>query len=329
MTYNLDEAKPFLKWVGGKRQLLTVLEHKLPKQLDAWSDFTYIEPFVGGGAMLFFMLKKYPNIKNAVINDINFNLIRAYKQMKSNPEKLIAHLLKIQTAYLKIKSEVDRKVFFLSVRERFNSGELSDIDNTVYLIFLNKTCFNGLYRVNSKGLFNVPFGRYSNPLICDEKTIYTDSELLQKVEILNGDFELTEPYTTSNSFLYFDPPYRPLNATSCFNSYAKETFDDNEQIRLKKYADRLTKKQCLLLLSNSDGKGINPSDDFFDNLYRDYIIERVYAKRSINSKKELRGALTELLIRNYTRTNASEKDALTHRLQPTTHYERSTYPTTI
>ena len=329
MTYNLDEVKPFLKWAGGKRQLLTVLENKLPKILDIGDDFTYIEPFVGGGAMLFFMLKKYPNIKRAVINDININLIKAYKIVKSSPEKLIAHLLKIQTAYLKIKSEADRKVFFFSIRERFNSGELSDMDSTVYLIFLNKTCFNGLYRVNSKGIFNVPFGRYSNPLICDEKTIYADSELLQKVHILNGDFESTEPYTTENTFLYFDPPYRPLNTTSCFNSYAKEIFDDNEQIRLKRYIDRLTQKRCLLLLSNSDGKGINPSDDFFDNLYRDYIIERVYAKRSINSKKELRGALTELLIRNYTRTNASEKDALTHRLQPTTHYERSTYPTTI
>ena len=329
MDYNLDEVKPFLKWAGGKRQLLTVLENKLPKILEGGDDFTYIEPFVGGGAMLFFMLKKYPNIKNAVINDININLIKAYKFIKSSPEKLIAQLLKIQTEYLKIKLEADRKAFFLNIRERFNSGELSDMDNTAYLIFLNKTCFNGLYRVNSKGLFNVPFGRYSNPLICDEKTIYADSELLQKVHVLNGDFESTEPYATANTFLYFDPPYRPLNTTSCFNSYAKEIFDDNEQIRLKRYIDRLTKKRCLLLLSNSDGKGKNPYNDFFDSLYQDYIIERIYAKRAINSKKELRGALTELLIRNYTLTDTLKKQTLTNILQQTSYHERSAYPTTI
>ena len=172
----------------------------------------------------------------------------------------------------------------------------------MYLIFLNKTCFNGLYRVNSKGEFNVPFGKYKNPTICDAKTIYADSELLQKVEIRCGDFEETEQYISENTFIYFDPPYRPLDATSSFNSYAKEAFNDEEQIRLKRYFDRLSEKRCLMMLSNSDCKGRNPEDTFFDDLYKDYIIERVYASRSVNANPEKRGKLTELLIRNYTHT---------------------------
>ncbi len=262
-------------------------------------DITYIEPFVGGGAMLFFMLQRYPNIKKAFANDINPNLIKAYQTVKYFPEKLILSLQLIEKEFINITEYEDRKAFFLKIRKRFNVGGLSDLDNTTYFIFLNKTCFNGLYRVNSKGLFNVPFGKYANPTICDANTIYADSRILQKVELTNEDFEETEAYVTDNTFAYFDPPYRPLDATSSFNSYSKEAFNDLEQIRLKHYIDHLTSKKCLIMLSNSDCRGRNPNDLFFDNLYANYDINRVYATRSVNSNPNKRGKLTELLIRNY------------------------------
>ncbi len=293
-------AKPFIKWVGGKGKLIPTLTTRLPSNLGKLEALTYIEPFIGGGAMLFFMLQNYPNIERAIINDLNPNLIKAYNTIKESPESLINALNTIQKEYLNITEEEKRKEFYLSARKHFNNGNLSNVEGTMYLIFLNKTCFNGLYRVNSKGEFNVPFGKYKNPTICDAKTIYADSELLQKVEIRCGDFEETEQYISENTFIYFDPPYRPLDATSSFNSYAKEAFNDEEQIRLKRYFDRLSEKRCLMMLSNSDCKGRNPEDTFFDDLYKDYIIERVYASRSVNANPEKRGKLTELLIRNYT-----------------------------
>lgn len=303
-------AKPFIKWVGGKGQLIPTLETLLPHNLSVMEEFTYIEPFIGGGAMLFFMLQKFSNIKKAVINDVNPNLIKAYSVIKSSPECLIQALRAIQKEYLGIEKEEKRKEFYLEVRKRFNEGNLSDIDTTMYFIFLNRTCFNGLFRVNSKGEFNVPFGKYKNPTICDAGTIYADSQLLQKVEIISGDFEQTEQYVSENTFIYFDPPYRPLDATSSFNSYAKEAFNDDEQIRLKKYFDRLASKHCLIMLSNSDCKGRNPDDTFFDDLYKEYIIERVYASRSINANPDKRGKLTELLIRNYADTQSSQETTM-------------------
>lgn len=322
-------AKPFIKWVGGKGQLLSTLEALLPNGFSKMKDVTYIEPFIGGGAMLFFMLQKYPNIEKAVINDINPNLTKAYQVIKSSPESLVQVLQKLQAKYLDIPEEEDRREFFLQVRRRFNAGGLSDIDNTMYFIFLNRTCFNGLYRVNSKGAFNVPFGKYKNPTICDAKTIYADSELLQKVEIISGDFEQTERYITEHTFVYFDPPYRPLDATSCFNSYAKEAFNDDAQIRLKKYFDKLSSKHCLMMLSNSDGRGRNAEDTFFDELYKDYIIERVYASRSVNANPDKRGKLTELLIRNYKDTQCKSEAAPKQLNLELGTYEQSPYRRTI
>lgn len=301
------KAKPFIKWAGGKSQLISTFEGLLPDKISLMENITYIEPFIGGGAMLFYMLQRFNNIKRAIINDLNPDLIKAYKTIKETPEALIQGLSLIEREYLGIQEEQKRKDFFLSVRKRFNKKEMSDVDNTVLLIFLNRTCFNGLYRVNSKGDFNVPFGKYKNPTICDVETIYADSELLQKVDIISGDFEQTEQYVAGNTFVYFDPPYRPLDATSSFNSYAKEAFNDDEQIRLKRYFDRLSKKKCLMMLSNSDCRGRNPEDSFFDDLYKDYIIERVYASRSVNANPAKRGKLTELLIRNYVETMSSDK----------------------
>lgn len=299
---NKFTAKPFVKWVGGKGQLIRTLENKLPDKLVTLDSFTYIEPFVGGGAMLFFMLQKYPNISKAVINDMNPYLITAYRTIRDTPEKLITALSEIQQEYLKLPNDEQRKDFYLYVRKLFNSKELTAIDRSTYLIFLNKTCFNGLYRENLKGAFNVPFGKYKNPLICDEKTIYADSELLQNVEIKCGDFGLTTDYISDNTFLYIDPPYRPINETSSFNTYVKGGFDDKEQIRLKNFADVLSSRGCFFMISNSDCKNNNPDDTFFDDLYKDYLIERVYASRSVNAKADKRGKLTELLIRNYANT---------------------------
>lgn len=249
--------------------------------------------------MLFFMLQKYPNIKRAVINDINPHLIKTYRVIRDEPYSLIDTLNELQASF-KMQEDYDRqKEFYLNVRSNFNNQKLTDIEEAAFMIFLNRTCFNGLYRENSKGAFNVPFGRYSNPTICDEAVIIADSELLQKVEILNGDFSQTKEHIQGFTFFYFDPPYRPLDATSSFNSYVKESFDDNEQVRLKNFYSELSAERCYAVLSNSDCKGRNAEDDFFDRLYADFFIERVYAKRCINANASKRGALTELLIRNY------------------------------
>lgn len=299
------KAKPFLKWAGGKTQLLSTLDYYLPKSFGKEKNITYIEPFVGGGAMLFFMLRKYPNIKRAIINDINPHLVKTYTIIRDNPYLLIDVLTELQEKFRTLGDSSAQKELFLNVRSRFNQDCLSDIEEAAYMIFLNRTCFNGLYRENSKGKFNVPFGRYSNPTICDSSLIISDSRLLQKVEILNGDFVQTGDYVDGYTFVYFDPPYRPLDSTSSFNSYVKETFDDAEQIRLKDFYTSLSADGCFEMLSNSDCKGRNPEDDFFDKLYQDFYIERVYAKRNINANAAKRGTLTELLIRNYEKYQGS------------------------
>lgn len=298
-TMTKTKAKPFLKWAGGKTQLLPTIDSFLPDSFSRENDVTYIEPFVGGGAMLFFMLQKYRNIKRAIVNDINPHLVKTYTVIRDQPYTLIEYLNNLQKEYRALSDYEAQKDLYLKIRTRFNTEELSDIEEAAFMIFMNRTCFNGLYRENSKGGFNVPFGKYTNPTICDEDLIISDSELLQKVEILNGDFAKTKEYANGYTFFYFDPPYRPLDATSSFNSYVKETFDDNEQIRLKEFYSTLSAEGCYEMLSNSDGRGRNEEDIFFDELYKDFIIERVLAKRCINANPSKRGALTELLIRNY------------------------------
>lgn len=293
------KAKPFLKWAGGKTQLLPTIDSFLPETFREEDEITYIEPFVGGGAMLFYMLQKYPNIKKAVINDINPHLIKTYSVIRDEPYFLIDKLNEIQTSFKTLVDYEKQKDLYLDIRSRFNHQHLTDVEEAAYMIFLNRTCFNGLYRENSRGGFNVPFGRYSNPTICDEELLLADSKLLQKVEILNGDFSHTAEHIQGYTFFYFDPPYRPLDATSSFNSYVKETFNDDEQIRLKNFYSDLSAGGCYAMLSNSDCKGRNAEDDFFDRLYEDFFIERVYAKRCINANASKRGTLTELLIRNY------------------------------
>lgn len=295
----MTKAKPFIKWVGGKSQLIEQLTRLMPADFDKWKDVTYIEPFVGGGAMLFHMLQTYPNITNAVINDINADLITCYQTIRENPNELIDALKETQQEYYSLKTEEERKVFFLKTRDIYNEKKLNPIENTVKFIFLNRTCFNGLYRVNKRGLFNVPFGKYTNPQICDEVTILKDSELLKRVTILNDDFEKTFEYAKENTLFYFDPPYRPLSDTSSFNDYTKESFNDDAQIRLKKFCDKVNDSGFRFILSNSDCKEKNEQDSFFDALYEGYSIERVWASRSINANPTKRGKLTEIVVRNF------------------------------
>lgn len=300
----MTKAKPFIKWVGGKSQLIEQLESHLPAGFDLWRDVTYIEPFVGGGAMLFHMLQEHRNIKSAIINDINTDLATCYLVVRDHPKELIEALKEIEAQYRTLPSEEARRAYYMDTRAKYNQKNLNPIDNTVCFFFLNRTCFNGLYRVNKKGEFNVPFGKYTNPTICDPATIMADSELLQKVEILTGDFEQTFKYAKGNTLFYFDPPYRPLSNTSSFNDYAKESFNDEAQIRLKKYCDRIHEAGFCFMLSNSDCKGANEEDTFFDDLYGAYQIDRVWATRSVNSNPSKRGKLTEILVHDNPRTTS-------------------------
>lgn len=302
----MPKAKPFIKWVGGKGQLLEQLEALLPADFDNWNDATYIEPFVGGGAMLFYMLQKHPNIKRAVINDINSDLITCYRTVRDNVEELIPALQKIQTQYHALQDMDAKREMFMNVRSRYNEKKLNPIENTTLFFFLNRTCFNGLYRVNRKGLFNVPCGKYMQPQICDEVTLRADSELLKRVEILEGDFARTLDFAQGQTLFYFDPPYRPLSDTSSFNDYTKDAFNDDSQVRLKEYCDTVSRQGYKFMLSNSDCKGKREEDKFFDILYGAYSIDRVMASRNVNANGSKRGKITEILVHNYENTKGHQ-----------------------
>ncbi len=290
-------AKPFIKWAGGKTQLIRDIQKSLPKNLN--KKFTYIEPFVGSGAILFWMLNNFENIDKAVINDINKDLTDTYKTIAINYKELVEVLKSWEQEfhYLEGKEEL-KKDYFNQKRTIFNQRISGKVEQSALFIFLNKTCFNGLYRVNRKNEYNVPMGSYKKPLICDEENLRLVNKVLQKVEILNGDFSQTISYAEENTFFYLDPPYKPLSKTSNFNTYAKEIFDDNEQIRLRNFCKELDNLGYSWILSNSDMKNLDFDNDFFDDLYSDFNIKRVSARRSINSKSEKRGKLTELLITN-------------------------------
>lgn len=291
------QAKPFIKWVGGKTQLLDDIKKSLPHNFSQRDGVTYVEPFVGGGAVLFWILQEYPNITRAIINDINTELICTYRVVKYDVESLIIELTQLQTEYLQLDA-VARKKYFLVQRERFNGDNKTDIETAALFIFLNRTCFNGLYRVNSKGKFNVPHGRYSNPKICDVETLRADSAILQRVEIMCGDFAQTGKYASDNVLYYFDPPYRPLTETSAFTSYSKDGFDDAEQMRLRDFCSQITTRKSLFVASNSDPQNVDNGDDFFDHLYENFSIKRVSAARMINSRGNGRGAISEIMISN-------------------------------
>jgi DNA adenine methylase len=293
-------AKPFLKWAGGKGQLISTFDEMFPTELIEGKVKTYIEPFVGGGALLFHVLQNY-NIEKAYINDINKELINCYRCIKADVNEVVKQLKILENEYL---TSEDRNQYFYKVRNRYNEIKLNgheDYEKCADFIFLNKTCFNGLYRVNKQGKFNVPHGKYKNPLICDNDNLILCSNLLQKVEISYGDYKNAIINADQNSFVYFDPPYRPLIENNSFVSYDKSGFDDDNQIELTNVYKKLNDKNCLLMLSNSDPKNANSEDNFFDDLYKNFNIERVFAKRMINCQADKRGDITEIVVMNYKR----------------------------
>lgn len=290
-------AKPFVKWVGGKTQLLEEVKKSLPKNLKSQAGVTFVEPFVGGGAVMFWILQEYPNIERAIINDINAELICTYRVVKQDVLSLVEELERIQSEYIPLDSN-SRKEYYIAKRKTFNSRNISDIETAALFIFLNRTCFNGLYRVNSKGEFNVPHGKYANPRICDRDNLLAASKVLQKVEILCGDFTQTEQYAGPGTIFYFDPPYKPITETSSFTSYAKDGFNDEDQIRLRDFCIRIAKHNAQFVASNSDPKENNKTDTFFDNIYCQFTIKRVSAARMINSNPDGRGAISEIMISN-------------------------------
>jgi DNA adenine methylase len=299
-------AKPFLKWAGGKSQLLTQIIQFLPKELEEQKINKYVEPFVGSGAV-FIYLAQYYKFEEVFICDINQELIIAYKIIQKDVESLIFNLLDLQQIYLSLDL-INREKYYYKIREEFNeqkqlinfeSYNKDWIERTTQLIFLNRTCFNGLFRVNSQGHFNVPMGNYKNPLICHMMNLRAISQLLQNTKIYHGEYSQCKKWVDSQTFVYFDPPYRPISQTSNFKSYSKFDFNDEEQLKLRDFYNLLNNKQAKLMLSNSDPKNENPDDTFFEEAYQDYRIERVKANRMINSNIKKRGQINELLIMNY------------------------------
>ena len=299
-TSDEKNLKPFLKWAGGKGQLLKEIEKYYP--FDNGVITKYAEPFVGGGAVLFDILSKY-DLKQIYISDINAELINTYIVIREQIEELIGLLAKYQSEYVTLKTE-DRKSYYMAKRDRFNDlkvngNETENIEKAALMIFLNKTCFNGLFRVNKKGLFNVPMGSYKNPLICDEKNLRAVSDKLQNVEIICGDYRESANFIDENTFVYFDPPYRPLTETASFTAYTENLFNDDEQIELAEFVECMHRKGAKVVVSNSDPKNSNTDDDFFDNIYSAHKIKRVEATRMINCNSESRGKIKELLISNF------------------------------
>ena len=291
-----QEAKPFVKWVGGKTQLLDEIRKYYPSQVDK-----YCEPFVGGGAVLFDVLAKcHPN--DVLINDINGELINTYNQIKTNCNGLIDTLAKLQEKYWSSTLE-ENKALYLAKRERFNSLKVNgnkkeNLEKGALFIFLNKTCFNGLFRVNSKGLFNVPFNNAKKPLLCDAENLKACSRLLKKVKMSVGNYSQCKDFIDSKTFVYLDPPYRPLTETAAFTSYNENGFGDKEQIELAKFIKAISRRKAIVVTSNSDPKNVREDDNFFDKLYKKFSIKRVSASRMINSNAKKRGAINELLITN-------------------------------
>ena len=312
MTASPNETtkpKPFLKWAGGKTQLLKEIECHLPEEIKEFKEIDkYFEPFVGGGAVFFYLLSQDYEIEEGYLSDINKELILTYNVIRDHPKKLIKRL-KYISEYYKSKNEEERKKYYYFVRKSFNKHligfnydkySFQHVKRASQMIFLNKTCFNGLFRVNSNDEFNVPMGRNKNPLICDEENILAVSDALQNVRIENASYLDSEELIDENSFVYLDPPYRPLKRDTNFLGYSKDSFDDNSQIELGKFFKRIScNNGAKALLSNSDPHNTDKSDNFFDDLYEDFNIDRVYAKRYINSKGDKRGDISEILVDNY------------------------------
>ena len=292
-------TRPFVKWVGGKSQLLLDIDLYLPNDLKNQEVVHYYEPFVGGGAMLFYMLETYPNIKRVIANDINARLINCYNVVKNNVNELISVLKELQKEYNRSLPEY-RSMQFLDIRNKYNSTSELNVMTAAWFIYLNKTCYNGLYRENKKGEFNVPFGYYNNPAICDEDLLRADSKALQDVEFVCGDFfDLIDFNSIDVSdgvyrFVYMDPPYVPITESSKFTQYTKESFGTDKQRQVNDIAQICKLYNMRVMISNSYAAG---RDD--DDVYKNYNKYTVYASRDINSKGNRRGKIPEVLLTTY------------------------------
>ena len=299
-------ARPFLKWAGGKTQLLGEFEKRLPAELKNGRITKYVEPFIGGGAV-FFSLSQSFSFEHSYLSDANEELVLTYRVIKKSVNKLIGELEILESDYLS-KGEKERELFYYDVRDSFNK-ELPEIDFKRYspewvgraarIIFLNRTCYNGLFRLNQSGMFNVPFGKYKNPAILNGDNLKAVSSVLKTTSIISGDFTACRKFVDDRTFVYFDPPYRPLNRTSSFTSYSKHGFSDRDQVRLAEFFRKLDGKGAKIMLSNSDPVNENPRDTFFEDHYPGYTIEHVPAKRMINCNGAGRGDISELIVTNY------------------------------
>lgn len=300
------KAKPFLKWAGGKGQLTETFVKYYPEELKNNQIENYYEPFLGGGAVFFDIVQQY-SIKSAFLYDINEELILTYKVVQRDVSQLIEQLYNLKRRYEKL-DDAGKKDFYYKLRKDFNETR-NETDFNCYsknwipraaqILFMNRTCFNGLFRFNSKGEFNVPQGSYKNPKILDENNLLRVSVLLKNAHIERADFTELQKNILANSFVYFDPPYRPISKTSGFTSYSKNSFDDQKQIELSEIFHKLNKKGVKMMLSNSDPKNTDKTDDFFDKIYKNYHIARVPAKRIINSDASKRQAINEIIVTNY------------------------------
>ena len=292
--------KPFLKWAGGKGQLIHEIAPYYP--FEDRRIKKYAEPFVGGGAILFDILSKY-DLEAVYISDVNSELINTYCTIRDHADELIHLLLLMQSEFTALSAE-ERKIYYTEKRARFNDLKMHENkadskERAALMIFLNRTCFNGLFRVNKKGVFNVPMGAYKNPTICDEANLRAVAEKLRNVTIVCADYRGSADFIDKHTFVYFDPPYRPLTETAHFTAYTKDSFDDAAQIALAKFVDVMSEKGAKIVASNSDPKNVNNEDNFFEDIYRAHKIHRVNAVRMINSNADARGKIQELLISNF------------------------------
>ncbi|MBQ2683132.1 MAG: DNA adenine methylase [Thermoguttaceae bacterium] len=298
LPWNDPPIRPVLKWAGGKSQLLQEIRKHYPAELGRRIK-KYAEPFVGGGAVLFDILSNY-SLESVYISDMNRELIETYTIIRDDIDNLVNKLAKYQKEYLKLNEE-DRKEYYNAKRCRFNTVKKWKKITTelgALFIFLNRTGYNGLYRVNTRGGFNAPKGSYKNPCILDEDNLRAVSQALSNVDIRRADYEESSSFIDDRTFVYFDPPYRPLTGTANFTAYTEFPFDDEAQKKLATYIHQLAGRGVKVLASNSDPKNVDKNDDFFDNLYKGLNIRRVKATRRISSKASTRGEITELLIYN-------------------------------
>jgi DNA adenine methylase len=302
----VPSPKPFLKWAGGKTQLLPALAERVPRKVREGKVPVYVEPFVGGGAVYFHFNNRF-RFRECHIFDVNEEVFLAYTVVRDRVDELIEVLRGLAGEYLSRDGE-GRREYYHEVRDAFNRRRKSItwtqfhpswVERAAQLLFLNRTCYNGLFRVNSRGEFNVPYGRYKNPRIVNETLLRKDSVLLRNTSVHLGDFAQSLPYMSEETFAYFDPPYRPISKTARFTAYSREGFSDAEQERLARFFSACNAKGALLMLSNSDPRNTDPGDDFFDRLYGRFSITRVPARRAINSDRAGRGRISEVLVTNY------------------------------